>query len=577
MAQTAQSRTAQSQPAQFQDARTAFAYRRLSSELRLLLRCVRWPSSETDAAEIRALVASRQVDWKSFLALCGHHRVTPLVYRALSSAAADVPATILATLKAAAAENALRAFRYLTETRRLCDLLQQAGVSVRVLKGVPLSQRIFSDPGVRDVGDIDLLIAPGTEEIADCVLLGDGFRRNDPEARLTPRRRRSWRRHGKDYTYRSDRDDFEIDLHWRLFRNPRMPGNALADTDAASQEQVRFGETVLAVLPLDRSFLYLCVHGALDGWFRFKSLTDIAALWGSFTAEQRSALADRAREYGILPEMAAALKLAQELELVDSGALTAPMQLQTAGREARWILDYAWTQHLAQRFQPTQDGAGSWPLKRYELGLRRGIAYRMEIVRRVLLRPRIWQRFDLPDALFPLYALLSPLEWVLFHRGVSPAGVARMRRDPWHRWRALPAWRRWLLLEAFAVLFTARCALVLLPVRWIFRWLESPVRAAPASASADAAGPDRVERVRWAVLTVARYGPVSFVCFPQALAAHAMLRRRGIGSIMHYGVRRSADRQLRAHTWLEVDHRMLLGGESALLFAPIHSTTNSSE
>jgi hypothetical protein len=152
-----------------------------------------------------------------------------------------------------------------------------------------------------------------------------------------------------------------------------------------------------------------------------------------------------------------------------------------------------------------------------------------------------------------------------------------MWRSPWHRWRALPASRRWLLLEAFATLLTARCALVLLPVRWIFRWLESPVRPAPVSASADAVGFDSVERVRWAVLTAARYGPVSFVCFPQALAAHAMLRRRGIGSIMHYGVRRSADRQLRAHTWLEVDHRMLLGGESALLFAPIHSTNNSSE
>jgi hypothetical protein len=112
---------------------------------------------------------------------------------------------------------------------------------------------------------------------------------------------------------------------------------------------------------------------------------------------------------------------------------------------------------------------------------------------------------------------------------------------------------------------------VLLPVRWIFRWLESPVRGARSSSS------DVVESVRWAILTVARYGLFSFVCFPQALAAHAMLRRRGISSIMHYGVRRSADRRLRAHTWLEVDHRMLLGGESALLFASIHSTHTSSE
>jgi hypothetical protein len=574
MAHTAQSRPGQS----------VFGYSRLPSELRLLLRCVRWPSPEADATEIRALAASGEIDWTRFLTLCGHHRVTPLAYRGLSSAGATVPSATIALLKADATENALRAFRYLAEVRRLCDLLQQAGVPVRVLKGVPLSQRIYDDPGVRDVGDIDLLIAPGREETADCVLLADGFRRNDPEARLTPRRRRSWRKHGKDYTYRSDRDDFEIDLHWRLFRNPHMPGNALADD--AAHDQVRFGQTELAVLPLDRSFLYLCVHGALDGWFRFKSLGDVAAMWRGFSAEQKSALADQAHESGILPEMAAALKLAQELELVDADALSAPMQLQTGSREARWILDYAWSQHGTQHFEPTQDGAGSWPLKRYELGLRHGFAYRMEIVRRVLLRPRVWQRFDLPDALFPLYTLLSPVEWILFHRWVSRTGVARMRRSSWHRWRALPASKKWLLLEAFAALAIARWALVLLPVRWIFRWLESPVggarsggaRSGDANAGVpDPATSDIVEHVRWAVLTVARFGPASFVCFPQALAAHAMLRRRGIGSIMHYGVRRSADRKLRAHTWLEVDHRMLLGGESALLFAPIHSTNTSSE
>jgi hypothetical protein len=129
-----------------------------------------------------------------------------------------------------------------------------------------------------------------------------------------------------------------------------------------------------------------------------------------------------------------------------------------------------------------------------------------------------------------------------------------------------------LLAEAFATLLAARCSLALLPVRWIFRWLESPLRGPGAPAHSDSA-----ERVRWAVLTVARYGPVSFVCFPQALAAHAMLRRRGVRSIMHYGVSRSADRRMRAHTWLEVDHRMLLGGESAVLFTPIHSTGPGSE
>jgi hypothetical protein len=564
------------QTAQFVFARSnlpSSAQLTLPREMRLLLLCARWPFSSQDAAAACTLISAGDIDWKQFLALCSHHRVMPLVHRALAATAA-APDSTLSLFKAAATENAVSAFRYLSETRRLTDLLQRAGVPVRVLKGVPLSQQVFADPSLRHVGDIDLLIAPGMEEAADRVLLADGFRRDDPVARLTPRRRRSWRKHGKDYTYFPDRNGFEIDLHWRLFRNPYMPGNALADPEAALGEHVRFAETAFAVLPIERTFLYLCVHGALDGWFRFKSLVDIAALWRGFTAERRSGLADSAREYGILPEMAAALGLAQELTLLEAEAVDAPMLLQSDSREARWILDYAREQHETQRFEPTQQGAGSWPLKRYELGLRRGLTYRLEILRRILLRPRVWQRFDLPDVLFPLYSVLSPLEWILFHRFVSPAGLARMRRSRWFHWRALPASQRWLLVEAFAKLLAARWALVLLPARWIFRWLERPLRA---FRDADDSSTDVVERIRWAVLTVSRYGPLSFVCFPQALAAHAMLRRRGIRSIMHYGVRRSADRRLRAHTWLEVDQRMLLGGEGAFLFAPIHSTNPDRE
>jgi Uncharacterised nucleotidyltransferase/Transglutaminase-like superfamily len=549
---------------------SVFRFDRFPAELRLMLCCARWPVGSS-AAEIRDQARSGDLDWNYFLSLCRHHRVMPLVYRGLSAADISVPESILSALKAAANENAMSVFRYISEARRLADLLEQAGISVRVLKGVPLSQAVFGDPGVRDVGDIDLLIPPGREETADRILLADGFYRHDPEARLTPRRRRSWQKHGKDYTYRSDRDEFEIDLHWRLFRNPYMPGNSLADAHVPG-EQMRFGETSLMVLPLDRSFLFLCVHGALDGWFRFKSLVDLAALWRGFPAEQRGALAEQAREHGILPEMASALGLAQELWLLEGEALTPAMQLETRSREARWILDYARVQHVAYGFQPTQDSVGSWPLKRYELGLRRSFLYRLEILRRILLRPRMWARFDLPDALFALYPLLSPLEWFLFHRQGTSAGKPRVRRNSWSRWRALSVSQKWLLAEAFATLLAARTSLVLLPVRWIFRWLERPLRNSSVPRR-----PEVVERIRWAVLTVARYGPLSFVCFPQALAAHTMLRRRGIGSIMHYGVRRSADRQIRAHTWLEVDNRMLLGGESALLFAPIHSTGVSSD
>ncbi len=493
---------------------------------------------------------------------------------------AQVPEPTLATLRAAANENAVSVFRYLSETRRLCDLLEQAGVPVRVLKGVPLSQAVFGDASVRDVGDIDLLIAPHAEETADRILIADGFFRNDPAAPLTPRRRLSWQRHGKDYTYRSNRDDFEIDLHWRLFRNPHMPGNALADT-GASGSQARFGEISLSVLPLDRSFLYLCVHGALDGWSRFKSLVDIATLWRSFPAEQRNMLADEARAYGVLPEMAAALRLAQEIRLLEADLLTAPMQLQTGSREARWILEYARRQHLAHRFQPTQEKAGSWQLKRYEFGLRRGLDLSYSRSCGAFCCGRVCGRVSI-CRISCSRCIHCSVRWsgFCFTGKARPPAKRACGGVPGVAGVVFAFAQKRLLLEAFATLLAARVSLALLPVRWIFRWLERPLRhpAAAGQRDASAAGrPDVVERIRWAVLTVARYGPLSFVCFPQALAAHAMLRRRGVGSVMHYGVRRSADRQMRAHTWLEVDNRMLLGGESALLYAPIHSTGVSRE
>src|SRR5437899_226355 len=79
----------------------------LLSEMRLLLRCARWPLPKEGSAAIRTLVAANDIDWNLFLSLCGHHRVVPLVYRALSAAAVEVPVSTMAALKAAASENAL--------------------------------------------------------------------------------------------------------------------------------------------------------------------------------------------------------------------------------------------------------------------------------------------------------------------------------------------------------------------------------------------------------------------------------------------------------------------------------------
>lgn len=57
--------------------------------------------------------------------------------------------------------------------------------------------------------------------------------------------------------------------------------------------------------------------------------------------------------------------------------------------------------------------------------------------------------------------------------------------------------------------------------------------------------------VGWAVTRIAAYFPQSAKCLAQALTARAMLRRRGVGSIMHVGVARSEEAAFEAHAWLE--------------------------
>jgi len=116
--------------------------------------------------------------------------------------------------------------------------------------------------------------------------------------------------------------------------------------------------------------------------------------------------------------------------------------------------------------------------------------------------------------------------------------------------------------EAFFWMLGAKAALTWVPVARVIGWKK---RALQQERVADAA---TLKDVRHAVLVVARYSPVSLVCFPQCLAASEMLRRRGIASRLHYGVARDGDK-LVTHTWLEAGGEIVIGGEVAAEYSTL--------
>jgi len=119
-----------------------------------------------------------------------------------------------------------------------------------------------------------------------------------------------------------------------------------------------------------------------------------------------------------------------------------------------------------------------------------------------------------------------------------------------------------LLEVALCTLLTA------LPERWYFRMLglrrcedqsaepPKPSGACPVELGAALAVGRAVERVG---------SRVSFraVCLQRALAARRMLRRRGIESTVHFGLRRKAGESgppgLAAHAWTVVDDIVVTG------------------
>jgi hypothetical protein len=536
-----------------------------SPEFELVLACLRWPQEAADGDRIRSL-AQQPLRWIHLLEIVQHHKVVPLFTRNLNTFAAgyipDDPAAVLRTSSVANAHNCLQRTADLFSLNRL---FRERQIDLRIFKGIPLAITAFHDSTLRDTGDIDLLVAEKDIFPAGEILSAQGYLRFEPQARLTPRRLQSYLAHQKDFSFEHPETGLVIDLHWRLFRNPWLPANARLDQ--VGEDWINLGSERIPTLPAPQLLLYLCVHGALDGWLRLKWLADIAALLRTMTTEQLRSAAALAAAQQALPQWSAAILLCQDLLGYDP-------QLECLNRnhpEVAHILRFGKRLITSNQYRPIREAIPSTEYFLNEFRLHASVRYRFDLIERALFRPRVWHRFDLPDALFPLYALLSPLDWLAFHLAMFRHAVqARLvrtapteRRSPstritFRRIRQLTPADIALAVEASCMLTFFRFALNFLPVQRLTAWMGTDARALSSLSPAKAL--ETIRRVEWSIGAVVRHGPLTFVCFPQCLAAYFMLRRRHIASKLFYGVTRDAD-QLKAHTWVKVGDRTVVGGD----------------
>ena len=124
-----------------------------------------------------------------------------------------------------------------------------------------------------------------------------------------------------------------------------------------------------------------------------------------------------------------------------------------------------------------------------------------------------------------------------------------------------------VLLEAVVWLGLARAAILALPFRWLARHLGQHMLESPQGGNDDnddnPTSHPQLMRVSWAVQGMSRYTPWESACLAQAVAAKAMLRRRGITSTLYLGLTKDAQAALVAHAWLRSGSVILTGGQDS--------------
>lgn len=256
--------------------------------------------------------------WPSLIALAEEHSVLGLAASRLGRFEKDcMPAEHRESLRAWRRSYALYTMNLTAEMSRLFESFGAAGIEALVIKGPVLSARCYGDPGLRQYGDLDLIVRDADILRATELMVAHGYEPSVPLAAIRAKKIPG------EYVFRQSTTKLLVELHSELtFRyHPRpLPLENLFER----QTRVNIdGREIPALSPEDELVL-ICIHGAKHFWEQLSYIADVAAFvsnqpldWGRVTSAAEEVAAERMLYVGLrlaadllgapLPEDVAAL------------------------------------------------------------------------------------------------------------------------------------------------------------------------------------------------------------------------------------------------------------------------------
>lgn len=262
-----------------------------------------------DTAALEELTADQ---WNSLAAEAQRHQLSALTYRTLSTHPEryGAPDTVLARLRPAYREAALRNAVLFRQTGQAVKWLAERGIPVMLLKGIHLAPFVYAEPALRNMADVDLMVRREHLAETERVFLEHGY---GPLPRPNIDEFCRWSNHLAKLT-KPGAPVFE--MHWHIERPTSSFHIDLEALWARSREAIFEGVAVRLLAPEDL-LLHLILHESYHHRFdrsALKGLVDIDAVVVRHRDEiDWNALAQRAVDWGAAGFAYTTLRLTAEI------------------------------------------------------------------------------------------------------------------------------------------------------------------------------------------------------------------------------------------------------------------------
>jgi hypothetical protein len=253
-------------------------------------------------------ILEQGVDWDRLWRSAIRHKMLPLLAVHLREHPEGVPPEVLEALGRYSLTNASRMLRIARETAELVAGFGREGILAVPYKGPILGAQLYGSAGLRQSGDLDLLVSSRDVPRARRLLASRGYR---PRHRLSPGgdvfMMRS--RYSEAYQHSAGAP---LELHWAFTNRDIALSLSLEDLVPALQP-VSVGGAELPGLGREDLLLVLCVHGAKHRWDRLEWLCGLAEAIRRTDSFDWDRLVGRATRLGVRRMLLLGLVLAHDL------------------------------------------------------------------------------------------------------------------------------------------------------------------------------------------------------------------------------------------------------------------------